>query len=189
MTKLIFERTKPCSDLQEPDMKTESIQGCECPYKTNENQENIQSDTFQRTIYKRKFSCPSLEFFRDNNPMDCDPVQGQNQFVRERSVDSDAGDFTSAESVVETLDKLNGINTVIDNKKRKNKLNRKCYGGPANLLVGSSSRYFKDFRRDDVYKAKIQQLIEKKVLMNTKYAHFREKIIFSQNESFKRFYE
>ena len=185
MTKLIFERTKPCSELQDPDMKTDSMKGCECPYKANEDQEIIQSNTFQRTIYKRKFSCPSLEFFRDNNEIDCDPVQGQNQFVRERSVDSDAGDFTSAESVVETLDKLNEINTVIDNKKRKNKLNRKCYGGPANLLVGSSSRYFKDFRRDDVYRAKIQQLIEKKVLTTTKYAHFREENLISQNESLK----
>ena len=162
MTKLIFERTKPCSELLEPDMKTESIQ--ECPNKTSECYEEIQTDPFERKINQRKFSCPTLLFFRD---------EGQEQLVRERSVDSDAGDITSAESVVETLDKLNGINTVIDNKKRKNKLNRKCYGGPANLLVGSSSRYFKDFRRDDVYRAKIQQLIEQKVLTNTKYARFR----------------
>lgn len=172
MTKLIFERTKPCSELLEPDMKTESIE--DCPDKTNENQKKIHSDTFQRTIYQRKFSCPALVFFRDNNDLDCDSVQGQEKFARERSVDSDTGDITTAESVVETLDKLNELNTVIDNKKKKNKLNRDCYGGPANLLVGSSSRYFKDFRRDDVYKAKIQQLIEKKVLTNTKYARFRE---------------
>lgn len=174
MTKLIFERTKPCSELLEQDMKTsKSIQVCSD--KTNDNQEDNLSDTIKRTIYQRKLSCPTLEFFRDNNER-CDTVQGQKQSVRERSVDSDTGDFTSAESVVETLDKLNELNIVIGNRKRKNKLNRKCYGGPANLLVGSSSRYFKDFRRDDVYRAKIQQLIEQKVLTNTKYAHFRKKI-------------
>ena len=109
MTKLIFERTKPCSELLEPDMKTESIQ--ECSDKTSECHEEIQTDPFEAKLNQRKFSCPTLLFFRD---------EGQTQFVRERSVDSDAGDFTSAESVVETLDKLNGINTVTIKRRKIN---------------------------------------------------------------------
>ena len=40
-------------------------------------------------------------------------------------MDSDAGDFTTAEAVVETLDKLNEINSVIDKQKRQNKVSRK----------------------------------------------------------------
>ena len=95
------------------------------------------------------------------------------KFVRERSVDSDDG-LTSAESVVDTLDKLNDLNSTVEKQKNKNKIKRKCYGGPANLLVGASSRYFKDFRRDEIYKKKILALIEQKILTSTKYSRFRQ---------------
>ena len=70
---------------------------------------------------------------------------------------------------------LSFIETVLMSKLRNS--NRKSYGGPTNLLVGSSSRYFKDFRRDDVYRKKILQLIEQKVLTSTRYANFRAILI------------
>ena len=87
-------------------------------------------------------------------------------------MDSDDGDIT-VESVVETLDKLKDINTTVKKQKNRNRINRKAYGGPANLLVGSSSRYFKDFRRDEAYRKKISNLIDQKILTSTKYAILR----------------
>lgn len=105
----------------------------------------------------------------------CDNEDGldDGRFVRERSVDSDDG-LTSAESVVDTLDKLNDLNSTVEKQKNKNKIKRKCYGGPTNLLVGASSRYFKDFRRDEIYRKKILALIEQKILTSTKYSRFRQ---------------
>ena len=114
-----------------------------------------------------------------NNGSKCDndDINTSNNFVKERSVDSDDG-ITTAESVVDTLDKLNGLNTTIKKRKNKARINKESYGGPSNLLVGSSSRYFKDFRRDDAYRKKIMNLIEKKVLTETKYAIFRKEDIY-----------
>ena len=75
MTKLIFERTKPCAELLEPEMKTDLIGDVS---DQTENEEDIH--TFQRTVFQRKFSCPALVFFRDN----CDS-EPRDHFVRERS--------------------------------------------------------------------------------------------------------
>ena len=128
-----------------------------------------------RTAYERKFSCPAV--VNNINNCDKDDIDISSNFVRERSVDSDDG-FTTAESVVDTLDKLNGLNTTIKKRKNKARINKETYGGPSNLLVGSSSRYFKDFRRDDAYRKKIISLIEKKIMTETRYANFRKENIF-----------
>ena len=124
----------------------------------------------RRIIYQRKFSCPESLDFQSKSEI-CDPEAERT--VRDRSVDSDDG-AVSPESVIDTLDKLNVINANVEKKKNKNKIKRKCYGGPANLLVGASSRYFKDFRRDDAYRKKIIALIEQKILTSTKYARLRK---------------
>ena len=89
---------------------------------------------------------------------------------RERSVDSDDG-HTTVESAVETLDKLNCINTIVSKQKNLKKIRSQAYN--SNLLVGASSRFFKDFRRDEAYRKKIVSLIEQKILSSTKYANFR----------------
>ena len=126
-------------------------------------------------MYERKFSCPAV--VNNGSKCDNDDINTSNNFVKERSVDSDDG-ITTAESVVDTLDKLNGLNTTIKKRKNKARINKESYGGPSNLLVGSSSRYFKDFRRDDAYRKKIMNLIEKKVMTETKYAIFRKEDIY-----------
>ena len=72
--------------------------------------------TFYRTVYQRKFSCPAVVYLKEKSPI-CD------NFVRERSVDSDDGN-TTVESVVGTLDKLNGLNSTINKQKQKQQINR-----------------------------------------------------------------
>ena len=95
-------------------------------------------------------------------------------FVKERSVESDDG-TTAAESVVDTLDKLHDINETVSKKtlgkRNKSSKQRIGYEGPAHLLVGGSSQFFKDFRRDEVYRTKMRDLIEKRVMTNTRYAN------------------
>ena len=70
--------------------------------------------------------------------------------------------------------KLNVINETVLKKKlgsRRDKLKRNGYDGPANLLVGTNSRFFKDFRRDEVYKRKMRALIEQRVISKIRYAN------------------
>ena len=108
-------------------------------------------------MHRRKCSCPSFTEFIEFS---------DNLMTRERSVESDDGENDAAN----ILDKLNGINESLhDKQKSKRGFNeRRGYDAPGNLLVGSASRFFKDFRRDDSYKAHIRKLVEKRVFSKTR---------------------
>lgn len=180
MTKLIeaiFERSKACSELFEdqPTSKENYIEETVCDQQSSDNlSEEIRNR--KELLPRRKLSCPLLPRFRVTEEDDEDENVASNlYFVKERSVESDDG-TTAAESVVDTLDKLHEINETVSKKTlgSKNKSSRKQrtgYEGPAHLLVGGSSKFFKDFRRDEVYRTKMRDLIEKRVMSNTRYAN------------------
>ena len=73
-------------------------------------------------------------YFKEKSPI-CD------NFVRERSVDSDDGN-TTAESVVGTLGKLNGLNSTINKQKQKQQINRFL-----NFDIGISDEYSNNIQR------------------------------------------
>ena len=180
MTKLIeamFERSKACSELFEDHAtrKENYIEKTVCDQESSDNLADEIQTRNKELLSRRKFSCPSLSRFRgavedDEN----DNYAGNLCFVKERSVESDDG-TTAAESVVDTLDKLHDINETVSKKtqgsRNKSRKQRTGYEGPAHLLVGGSSQFFKDFRRDEVYKTKMRDLIEKRVMTNTRYAN------------------
>ena len=174
MTKLIeamFERSKACSELfeEQPASKKNYITETVCDQQSSDNR----LDEIQQRA-RRKLSCPSLPRFRLSEEDDEPTNYASNlYFVKERSVESDDG-TSAAESVVDTLDKLHDINETVSKKssnKKSSRRQRTGYEGPAHLLVGGSSQFFKDFRRDEVYKMKMRDLIEKRVLTNTRYAN------------------
>ena len=180
MTKLIeamFERSKACSELFEdqPTSKENYIEETVCDQQSSDNlTEEIPNR--KELLTRRKLSCPSLARFRGAEEDDEYENYASNlYFVKERSVESDDG-TTAAESVVDTLDKLHDINETVSKKtlSSRNKSSRRQrtgYEGPAHLLVGGSSQFFKDFRRDEVYRTKMRDLIEKRVMTNTRYAN------------------
>ena len=176
MTKLIeamFERSKACSEMVEEQLTKDN-----CSKKAVCDQESSQTEleyhTRKEVLSQRKFSCPTLPRFR--NGLEEIEAESENSesfyFVKERSVDSDDG-ISTVESVVDNMDKLNEIseNATKKKMKSKSKSQRKGYDGPANLLVGASSRFFKDFRRDEVYKRKMRALIEQRVMTKIRYAN------------------
>ena len=179
MTKLIeamFERSKACSELFEdqPTSKENYIEETVCDQQSLDNPtEKIQNR--KELLTRRKLSCPSLPRFRGAEEEDDENENYASNlyFVKERSVESDDG-TTAAESVVDTLDKLHDINETVSKKSSRNKSSRRQrtgYEGPAHLLLGGSSQFFKDFRRDEVYRTKMRDLIEKRVMTNTRYAN------------------
>ena len=180
MTKLIeamFERSKACSELFEdqPPTKENYIEETVSEQQSSDSlTEELQSRN-KEVLTRRKLSCPSLPRFRGTVEDDEYENYASNlYFVKERSVESDDG-TTAAESVVDTLDKLHDINETVSKKtlgsRNKSRKQRTGYEGPAHLLVGGSSQFFKDFRRDEVYKKKMRDLIDKRVMSNTRFAN------------------
>ena len=181
MTKLIeamFERSKACSELFEDQPTSKENYTIEETVCDQQSPVNLTDEIRNRKelLTRRKLSCPSLGRWRgaeeDEEYEDC---ATNLYFVKERSVESDDG-TTAAESVVDTLDKLHDINTTVAKKtlgslNKSSRRQRTGYEGPAHLLVGGSSQFFKDFRRDEVYKTKMRDLIEKRVMTNTRYAN------------------
>ena len=180
MTKLIeamFERSKACSELLEdqPPTKENYIEETVCQPQSSDNLTDVIENRKKELLTRRKLSCPSLPRFRGTEEDDENENYASNlYFVKERSVESDDG-TTAAESVVDTLDKLHDINETVSKKtlgsRNKSRKQRTGYEGPAHLLVGGSSQFFKDFRRDEVYRTKMRDLIEKRVMTNTRYAN------------------
>lgn len=179
MTKLIealFERSKACTEMVDESSTKDNYEK-ETFYKQKSSDTGTPQDEFQTgldVMCKRKYSCPTLPKFRDDREEmhDNESFECYFNFVKERSVDSDDG-ISTVESVVSNMDKLNEISGTATKKKMgsRNKAQRKGYEGPANLLVGASSRFFKDFRRDEVYKRKMRSLIEQRVMTRIRYAN------------------
>ena len=178
MTKLIeaiFERSKACSEMVEEQLTKDKCQKKMICEQEDSTETKVDHQARKEVLHQRKFSCPTLPRLRDGLDeveVGCEDFESSVCFVRERSVDSDDG-FSTVESVVDNMDKLNEISENVTKKKLKSKCRsqRKGYDGPANLLVGASSRFFKDFRRDEVYKRKMRALIEQRVMTKIRYAN------------------